>query len=142
MPTPMQAPPWRRSPLLARPTIWRALQEDLGSFARNTYISGSQLAGDFLLLDSRSPADLIERAGLLESVANSRTDALDRVLVSQARSETADEVATDALNTKVDAEAEARAALDESTAMLEEQQETLTALLEQRPSTTRRSSRR
>lgn len=107
-------------------------QEDLGSFARNTYISGSQLAGDFLLLDSRSPADLIERAGLLESVANSRTNALDRVLVSQARSETADEVATDALNTKVDAEAEARAALDESTAMLEEQQETLTALLEQK----------
>ncbi len=110
----------------------RRAREDLGIFARSTYISGSQLANDFLLLDASSPADLIERAGLLESVANSRTDALDRVLLTQARSDAADQVANEALDTKVDAEAEAQAALQESTAMLEEQQATLTTLLEQK----------
>ena len=110
----------------------RLAREDLGSFARNTYISGSSLANDFLLLDSNSPADLIERAGLLESVANSRTEALNRVLLTQARSDTADDVATDALDTKSDAEELARAALTESTAMLEDQQVTLGTLLDQK----------
>lgn len=121
----------RQSAAQAEDDLRRA-QDDLGIFARNTYISGSRLSADFLLLDSSSPADLIERAGLLESVANSRTEALDRVLVTQARSDTADDVANQALDTKVDAEAEARAALDMSTALLDEQQATLTTLLEEK----------
>ena len=107
-------------------------RDAVGEFARNTYISGSTLSSDLLLLDSGSPSELVERAGLLESVADSRIEALDQVRSAQARSDNADEVADEALNTKVNAESAARVALDESTATLAAQQETLTALLQQK----------
>jgi len=108
-------------------------QADLESFARDTYVnSNSQLTSAMLLLDSRSPRDLIERAGMLELVADSRTEVLDRMLAAQARSDRANAAATDALNTNAEAEAQARDTLETSTAMLEEQEAALPTLLAQK----------
>jgi len=108
-------------------------QDDLVSFARDTYVNApSELASQLLLLDSRSPADLIERAGLLELVADSRTQAVDQVLESQSRSDAAEERATEALDSIIGAEAQARAALDQSTAFLDEQRALLPTLLAQK----------
>lgn len=105
---------------------------DLRRVAREIYINGGQLANDLLLLDSESPANLIERAGLLEAVASNRSDALERLLVTQERSEAADEAALEALEGVLAREAEARAALEESTAMLDSQRARLDVLLEQK----------
>jgi len=108
-------------------------RDDLVSFARDTYVNAkSELASQLLLLDSRSPADLIERAGLLELVGDSRTESLDRVLESQSRSDAAERRATEALESIASAEAQARAALEQSTALLEEQQANLPTLLAQK----------
>ena len=107
-------------------------RQSVGQFARNSYISGSTLATDLLILDADSPGQLVERAGLLESVATSRLQVLAEVEAAQARSDNADRIAEDALSTKVDAEAAAQEALDESTALLEQQEVELSDLLEQK----------
>ncbi len=112
----------------------RRAQDALGVFARNSYIGGSQLASDLMLLDARSPSQLVERAGLLESVANSRTTALALVVSLQATRDNADAVANDAVRQLIDAERTARLALDRASATLSASQAQLTGLLAQQAS--------
>ncbi|MDQ3717205.1 MAG: peptidoglycan DD-metalloendopeptidase family protein, partial [Actinomycetota bacterium] len=109
----------------------RAAQEALEDFARDTYVNASsELAVSMLLLDSNGAADLIERAGLLEAISTSRTEVLDRVVESRARSAAAEQAATVALDANLEAEAQARAVLEQATATLEEQEANLPKLLE------------
>ncbi|MDQ3504209.1 MAG: M23 family metallopeptidase [Actinomycetota bacterium] len=111
----------------------RMAQGALESFARDTYINGpSELASSLLLLDSNGPADLIERANLLEEVAASRTEVLDRVVAAQERTAAAQEAATEALDINLEAEAQARTTLAQATAILEEKEATLPTLLTQK----------
>ena len=112
----------------------RRAQDALGVFARNSYIGGNQLASDLMLLDARSPSQLVERAGLLESVANSRTTALALVISLQATRDNADAVANDAVRQLTDAERTARSALDLASTTLSASQAQLTGLLAQQTS--------
>jgi murein DD-endopeptidase MepM/ murein hydrolase activator NlpD len=102
----------------------------VAAFARDSYINGNQLASDFLLLDSNGPAELIERAGLLESVAKNRTDALNRLEALRAVQDVADTVAEVALADKEEAEEATAAALAEAGAVLEVSKSTVSDLLE------------
>lgn len=111
----------------------RSAQDDLETFARDTYVnSNTELASAMLLLDARSPRDLIERAGLLELVADSRTEVLDRMLVTQATTIAAERAASEALNAIAQAEVQARGTLEQSNALLQEQEALFLALLEEK----------
>ncbi|MBA3279947.1 MAG: peptidoglycan DD-metalloendopeptidase family protein [Geodermatophilaceae bacterium] len=83
-----------------------------------------------LLLDSNGAADLLERASLLDAVSTSRTEVLDRVVAAQGRTAATEEAAAEALGTNLEAEAQARTAFEQATALLEEQQANLPKLLE------------
>ena len=109
----------------------RLAQEALESFARDTYVNASsELAVSMLLLDSNGAADLLERASLLDAVSTSRTEVLDRVVAAQGRTAATEEAAAEALGTNLEAEAQARTAFEQATALLEEQQANLPKLLE------------
>ncbi|MDQ4039217.1 MAG: M23 family metallopeptidase [Actinomycetota bacterium] len=111
----------------------RMAQDDLESFARDTYVnSNTQLVGAMLLLDADSPRDLIERAGMLEQVADSRTEVLDRMLAARDISAAAEQAAADALSAVSAAEAQARGTLQQTSAVLQEQETLLSTLLEEK----------
>ncbi|WP_414625673.1 coiled-coil domain-containing protein, partial [Candidatus Blastococcus massiliensis] len=68
-------------------------RDDLVAFARRTYMEGSTSPGAAALLTAGSPAQLIERAALLEAAGSHRTDVLVRVTVLQEQATAADVVA-------------------------------------------------
>ncbi|MDQ3476056.1 MAG: peptidoglycan DD-metalloendopeptidase family protein, partial [Actinomycetota bacterium] len=110
----------------------RAAQEALEDFARDTYVNASsELAVSMLLLDSNGAADLLERASLLDAISTSRSEVLDRVVAAQTRTAATEEAAAEALGTNLEAEAQARAAFEQATALLDEQQVSLPKLLEE-----------
>ncbi len=110
----------------------REAQDALETFARDSYMhTNSELVTVMLLLDSHGPRDLIDRVGLLDLVADSRTEVLTRVLATRAASTLADVTAAAAVDANAAAQVDAQARLDESTAMLAQQQAILPALLAQ-----------
>ncbi len=111
----------------------RIAQDNLENFARDTYVnSNTQLTSAMLLLDARSPRDLLDRAGLLEFVADNRTEVLDRMLAARDINAAAEQAATEALNAISAAEAQARGTLQQSTALLQEQETLLARLLQEK----------
>ncbi len=86
-------------------------QEGIAAFARGSYIQGSTLDNDFMLLDASGPAELIERAGLLASIADNHLSALTEVRLARVAQANADSRARRAVLDQQSASAAAAAAL-------------------------------
>jgi cell wall-associated NlpC family hydrolase len=72
-------------------------RDDVVAFARSSYMDGSTYAGAAALITAGDPAQLIERAALLEAAGSHRSDVLDKVTVLQERAQRADAVAKTSL---------------------------------------------
>ncbi len=82
---------------------------DLAIFARNSYIQGSTLDNRFILLDSGGPAELVERAGLLDALSKSQLDVVAQVELAKVTQANADAAQRQAV---LDRQAAERAAAD------------------------------
>lgn len=105
-----------------------AAQADFDELAATTYMMGTAATPTMLLLQSGSPADLIERAGLLESVTNYHAGLVEEYEDAEATHEAADAAAQDAVANQQQAEQAADHALAEATAKLQETQTAMSAL--------------
>jgi len=72
---------------------------DIVAFARRSYMEGSTYAGAASLVTAGDPAQMIERAALLEAAGSHRSNVLDRVTVLQEQATAADAVAREAVTT-------------------------------------------
>lgn len=98
-------------------------ERTVGALARSSYITGGTLSQDLLLLDSESPGQLVERAGLVEALSDFQIDVLDQVeSVQRARNVAAGQAAA-ATVTREQAEADAAILLERSTGQLEQARE-------------------
>jgi cell wall-associated NlpC family hydrolase len=70
---------------------------DVVAFARRSYMDGSTYSGAAALVTAADPAELIQRAALLEAAGSHRSDVLDRVTVLQQRATAAETVARESL---------------------------------------------
>jgi cell wall-associated NlpC family hydrolase len=68
-------------------------RDELVSFARRSYMDGSTYSGAAALITAADPAELIQRAALLEAAGSHRSDVLVRVAVLQEQSVQAEDVA-------------------------------------------------
>jgi len=83
--------------------------DDLALFARNSYIQGSTLDNSIILLDSNGPAELVERAGLLDALSSSRLDVVSQMELAKVGKANADSAQRQAV---LDSEAAERAAAE------------------------------
>src|SRR3954469_22217950 len=86
-------------------------RSDVAGFARDSYMSGSTSSRMTAVMTSGSPAQMIERAALLDAVGDNRSDVLDQVTVVEAQAERAQGAAQTALSTADGLKAEAADAL-------------------------------
>ncbi|MBA2389960.1 MAG: M23 family peptidase, partial [Geodermatophilaceae bacterium] len=107
-----------REDVVAAATAVDQATADLALFARNSYIQGSTLDSSFMLLDSNGPAELIERAALLEAVSSNQLDVVSGVEVARVRKANADSAERQALLEREAAERAAALALDAAEATL------------------------
>ena len=84
---------------------------DVVAFARSSYINGSTTPGLQALLTSGDPAQVLERAALLDAVGQGRSDAVVRLGAAQRRATDASAAARDALTTATTAKSQAAAEL-------------------------------
>jgi cell wall-associated NlpC family hydrolase len=84
-------------------------------FARQSYIDGSTAPGAAALLTAGSPAELIERAALLEAAGVHRSDVLDHVTVLQEQAEKAQVRAEVAVDEATELERQAAGQLAQAT---------------------------
>lgn len=89
---------------------------DVVAFARRSYMEGSTSPGASALLTAGSPAELIERAALLEAAGTHRTDVLGRVTVLQQQATAAEVIARTAVVQADELQREAVAQLEVATA--------------------------
>jgi cell wall-associated NlpC family hydrolase len=68
-------------------------RDDVAAFARASYIQGTTAPGMTALLSSGGPAELIERAALLDAAGTHRTDVVAELTVLEDQAATADAVA-------------------------------------------------
>ena len=96
-----------------------AARERIGSFSRDTYMNGSSMTGSAALLDSQGPGELIQRAALLDYVADNQVDVLAELEVArihQANADSAARAARDEMAAAEDAAEAAKAAADQQLA--------------------------
>ena len=94
-------------------TATEAVNASLGriaDFSRDSYMSGNTLSSAAVLLDAEGPAELIERAAMLEYVSANQLDVLGQLEVAQVRQANADSAARAARDKTAEAEAVAAAA--------------------------------
>ncbi|WP_236831401.1 M23 family metallopeptidase [Blastococcus sp. KM273128] len=94
----------------------------LGTFARDSYMTGSTLTTTAALLDSAGPGELIRRAALLDYVGDTQVDVLDQLEIARVEQANADSAARAARDAMAAAEAEAEAAKAASDAQVAAQQ--------------------
>ncbi|MGY1740784.1 MULTISPECIES: M23 family metallopeptidase [unclassified Blastococcus] len=82
----------------------------IGAFARDSYMNGSQLTTTQALLDAGGPAELVQRAALLEYVGDTQVDVLDELEVARVDQANAESAARAARDEMAAAEAQAAAA--------------------------------
>jgi cell wall-associated NlpC family hydrolase len=114
-------------------------REQVVAFARRSYMQGSTYPEAAALLTAADPAQLIERAALLEAAGSHRSDVLDAVTVVQEQAARADAVARTAVLEADRLQADAAVQLEvaqaaeiaarDQAAAVAEQQETLEAEL-------------
>jgi hypothetical protein len=83
----------------------------LGAFARSSYIDGSTSPRLQAAMTSDGPAQLLERAALLDAVGAGRSTALDRIIVVQRQAAAASDLARSTLAKAATLEGRAAAAL-------------------------------
>ncbi|MGI8692582.1 MAG: M23 family metallopeptidase [Geodermatophilaceae bacterium] len=105
---------------------------DLALFARNSYIQGSTLDNSFVLLDSNGPAELIERAGLLEALSHSHLDVISEVEIARVQKANADSAERSAVLEREAAERAAAEALEVAESTLDSAQARLVALQQEK----------
>lgn len=79
----------------------------IAHFSRDSYMQGSTLAGSAALLDAGGPAELIQRAALLDYVAKNELDVLGMLEVARVRQANAESTARAARDERAAAEASA-----------------------------------
>ena len=92
-----------------------AAEARIATFSRDSYMNASALAGSAALLDSEGPGELIQRAAMLDYVADQQVDVLGELEVAQVRRANADSAARAARDERAAAEgaaSEAKAAAD------------------------------
>ena len=100
---------------------------DVAAFARSSYMSGSTSPALQALLTSAGPAQLLERAALLDAAGTGRSDVLGRVTHVQEQAADAVSVARAALDEAAALEQEAATALASATALETEARERASA---------------
>ena len=70
-----------------------ASEARIASFSRDSYIKGPQLSTTAALLDSRGPGELIQRAAILDYVADNQVDVLSELEVAKVAQANADSAA-------------------------------------------------
>jgi peptidoglycan DL-endopeptidase RipA len=86
-------------------------QAQVIDFARRSYMEGSTYSGAAALLTAADPAELIERAALLEAAGGHRSAVLDRVVALQVQAAGAEAAARTGLETAAGLQEQAAAAL-------------------------------
>ncbi|MCO7218811.1 M23 family metallopeptidase [Klenkia sp. PcliD-1-E] len=92
-----------------------AAQGRISDFSRDSYMNGAALTSEVVLLDVRGPGELVQRAAMLEWVANNQLDVLGDLETAQLRQANADSAARQAVDQQAAAEraaADAKAASD------------------------------
>jgi murein DD-endopeptidase MepM/ murein hydrolase activator NlpD len=87
-----------------------AARERIGTFSRDSYMNGSSMSGSAALLDSEGPGELIQRAALLDYVADNQVDVLGQLEVARIHQANADSAARAARDEMAAAEEAAEAA--------------------------------
>jgi murein DD-endopeptidase MepM/ murein hydrolase activator NlpD len=82
----------------------------IAGFSRDSYMSGSTLSTAAVLLDAEGPAELIQRAAMLEYVSDNQLDVLGQLEVARVQQANADSAARAARDQMAAAEAEAESA--------------------------------
>ncbi|SDY49296.1 Murein DD-endopeptidase MepM and murein hydrolase activator NlpD, contain LysM domain [Modestobacter sp. DSM 44400] len=99
-----------------------ASQLRIADFSRDSYMNGSTLTSEMALLDVEGPGELVQKAALLEYVADHQVDVLGQLEGAQARQADADDVARTARDEKSAAEGRAQAAKEAAEAQVAAQQ--------------------
>jgi murein DD-endopeptidase MepM/ murein hydrolase activator NlpD len=93
-------------------------------FARDSYMKGSPLSATAALLDSAGPGELIQRAAMLDYVADTQVDVLQELEVAKVAQANADSSARSARDEMAAAEEAAESAKQEADSQLAAQQGT------------------
>jgi murein DD-endopeptidase MepM/ murein hydrolase activator NlpD len=99
-----------------------AARERIGTFSRDSYMNGSSMSGSAALLDSEGPAELVQRAALLDYVADNQVDVLGQLEVARIKQANADSAARAARDEMAEAEEAAEEAKAEADRQLAAQQ--------------------
>ncbi|GAA3157320.1 hypothetical protein GCM10010531_05820 [Blastococcus jejuensis] len=94
----------------------------IATFSRDSYMNGSNLSESAALLDSDGPGELIQRAALLDYVADNQIDVLGQLEVARVHQANADSAARKARDEMAAAEESAREAKAAADAQLAAQQ--------------------
>ncbi|MFW3172641.1 coiled-coil domain-containing protein, partial [Geodermatophilus sp. CPCC 206100] len=82
----------------------------IAGFSRDSYMNGSTFSTAAVLLDSAGPAELVQRAAMIDYVSSNQLDVLGQLEVAQVQQANADSSARAARDQMAAAEAEAEAA--------------------------------
>jgi cell wall-associated NlpC family hydrolase len=94
-----------------------AARAAVASFARDSYMSGSTSSRMTSLMTSGSPAQMLERAALLDAAGDNRSSVLTTVTVVEKQAETANTAAQTAMSQASELKAQAQAALKSAEAL-------------------------
>ena len=82
----------------------------IAGFSRDSYMNGNTLSTAAVLLDAEGPAELVQRAAMLDYVSANQLDVLGQLEIAQVRQANADSAARAARDKTAEAEAAAAAA--------------------------------
>jgi murein DD-endopeptidase MepM/ murein hydrolase activator NlpD len=99
-----------------------ASEARIASFSRDSYMKGSQLSTTAALLDSEGPGELIQRAAMLDYVADNQVDVLGELEVAKVAQANADSAARAARDEMAAAEETAEVAKQAADSQLAAQQ--------------------
>ena len=99
-----------------------ASEARIALFSRDSYMNGGSLSSSAALLDAEGPGELIQRAAMLDYVAENQLDVLGALEVAKVAQANADSAARAARDEMVTAEEVAEAAKAEADAQLDAQQ--------------------
>jgi len=101
-------------------------------FSRDSYMNGGELTSELALLDVEGPSELVQKAAMLEYVAEHQLDVLGQLEAAQVRQAEAEAAARAARDEKAAAEGRAAAARQAADAQLAAQQVAVTEVTEQK----------
>jgi murein DD-endopeptidase MepM/ murein hydrolase activator NlpD len=99
-----------------------AAEARIATFSRTSYISGGSMSREAALLDSEGPGELIQRAAMLDYVADNQVDVLGQLEIAKVAQANADAAARKARDQRAEAEGAAASAKQEADAQLAAQQ--------------------